>query len=426
MKETFPLSYIAENLSIIVLAVSLFGHTIIKSLIPEEASVHKTIFLLAAGTILLTSKNYRNLFDRRLFMHPIVIWYGFLVLCMYFGLIATPTPEYGRYKADLMIWNILLLAWPFIAIKKPQQFRQFLLISLFVLIINSVLTLTRPLEEGVEFIDSRLAMGEVITAGRYYGTIVLLSIFTTIVIGKWLAMGCAIFGIICAILTETRGAIWPLLIVVFLIFYKRLGYKQGRGKIILGLLFCIFVFSVLPWDMLPNQFHEVFSHVFKITPTAIAESRSNDWLIGIELWKLSPLLGSGTGSYAWYYCGFDVRQYPHNMLIEVLAEHGLIGFTILIGLIVTTIRTILRLQIQNQFKNECLFVKYFFIYAFLTTLSSLEISNQQTFWVAVGLVFATLNWGNESINLVIERPVIKKPDWRIRANIIRDKLQTQS
>jgi O-antigen ligase len=46
-----------------------------------------------------------------------------------------------------------------------------------------------------------------------------------------------------------------------------------------------------------------------------------------EYWQLSPLVGHGIGSYPTLRLGFDTRDYPHNIILELMVETGLVGLT---------------------------------------------------------------------------------------------------
>lgn len=55
----------------------------------------------------------------------------------------------------------------------------------------------------------------------------------------------------------------------------------------------------------------------------------------LDQWATSPILGGGTGQFAVAVMGADERLYPHNIVLELGAENGLIGvlaFAIMIGI----------------------------------------------------------------------------------------------
>lgn len=62
-------------------------------------------------------------------------------------------------------------------------------------------------------------------------------------------------------------------------------------------------------------------------------SRINMFDAAYQMWLESPFIGNGVGSFAVSYTGIDIKMYPHNIFLEVLAEVGLVGFSILIMMI---------------------------------------------------------------------------------------------
>lgn len=77
------------------------------------------------------------------------------------------------------------------------------------------------------------------------------------------------------------------------------------------------------------------------------ELRLSEWAKAWRMFTESPILGVGIGNYAWH--SFQLQSLPefsgvvksqlfghsHNIFLQVLAELGLVGFTILVGLILT-------------------------------------------------------------------------------------------
>lgn len=56
--------------------------------------------------------------------------------------------------------------------------------------------------------------------------------------------------------------------------------------------------------------------------------RLEEYTQGVLHWLESPLFGNGLGSFPVWYLGEDTVYYPHNFVIEILAELGLIGLLI--------------------------------------------------------------------------------------------------
>lgn len=55
-------------------------------------------------------------------------------------------------------------------------------------------------------------------------------------------------------------------------------------------------------------------------------ARTNMFSVASEMWKESPFLGKGIGSFGPIYLHQDSRSYPHNIFMEILSELGIAGF----------------------------------------------------------------------------------------------------
>ncbi|CDQ17937.1 O-antigen ligase family protein [Halobacillus karajensis] len=61
-----------------------------------------------------------------------------------------------------------------------------------------------------------------------------------------------------------------------------------------------------------------------------------------SMWGDNPIFGHGIGSFPLFYNGMDIRDYPHNIFLEVLAELGIIGFLVLIVLFAISFFSVLK------------------------------------------------------------------------------------
>ena len=134
-------------------------------------------------------------------------------------------------------------------------------------------------------------------------------------------------------------------------------------------------------------------------PLTFAEShnlniRKYQNIIALKLFANNPILGVGTGGYCLYdniYAGSDLRYYPHNISLEILAELGIMGFLFFGLFIFDTLKTGIRLLYKTEYPNHqyrvifaCIF--YQFIAALMQSCFSSDIVNNQPVWFFGGLV----------------------------------------
>ena len=104
-----------------------------------------------------------------------------------------------------------------------------------------------------------------------------------------------------------------------------------------------------------------------------------------EGWLLRPIAGHGLGSFGPNTGQENVRAYPHNIILEVLYEGGVVGLAALISLIGLSIRTFWR----NRFaKADALSASVFLMFVFATTtmMVSNTYADSRPFFVALGIL----------------------------------------
>lgn len=61
---------------------------------------------------------------------------------------------------------------------------------------------------------------------------------------------------------------------------------------------------------------------------------------GVVHWLESPVFGNGLGSFAPWFYGEDAMGYPHNLVLEILAELGLIGLLLFVAVLGVAARSL--------------------------------------------------------------------------------------
>jgi O-antigen ligase len=98
-----------------------------------------------------------------------------------------------------------------------------------------------------------------------------------------------------------------------------------------------------------------------------------------------PILGLGVGGWSIYYYNEDVLHYPHDFVLEVGAEQGAVGLTILISLVVMLFRSALRLLRWDP-SLAFMFPVFVFFLSYHLTTGTVE---ARELWFVCGLVAAT-------------------------------------
>ncbi len=107
-----------------------------------------------------------------------------------------------------------------------------------------------------------------------------------------------------------------------------------------------------------------------------------------DLWIDSPIWGKGIGQFGWAIWGQDIREYPHNILLELAAETGLIGLGLFLAIISLSIKNLFICCTQeNRFsKKICGYLLPAFCFCFLNALISGDINDNRILFTMVGLL----------------------------------------
>jgi O-antigen ligase len=123
----------------------------------------------------------------------------------------------------------------------------------------------------------------------------------------------------------------------------------------------------------------------------------------LEAVKENPMFGLGAGGWSTYYSKLGVTRFPHNFLLEVAAEQGLVGFVLLISLLAMLFRSAYRLMSYRQFAFLFPVLLFCTIYNMVTG----DIENRDL-WFWLGMVAAGSRMARDDNAL----PVTAQADFR--------------
>lgn len=119
----------------------------------------------------------------------------------------------------------------------------------------------------------------------------------------------------------------------------------------------------------------------------------------IDQWAQSPIIGQGVGSFP-VLAGFgDVREYPHNIVLETLSELGVVGLVLLIlpfGLVFLKQRTLMPLR-----SPYAIVAVMFFVNTLTNAMVSGDISDNRLLFMSLGLL--TIHFGASTLSKQVRR-----------------------
>lgn len=144
-----------------------------------------------------------------------------------------------------------------------------------------------------------------------------------------------------------------------------------------------------------------FAQLASIDGLAAAGGRAELFASGIYYWLQAPFFGHGIGSFGLLYSSQDIRYYPHNIILEIGVEAGLIGVALFLGGVCYAVWVILCSDASDMTLQG--FTLAFFVFMLTNAMVTGDISTNRTLFVALALL---LTFDHSSIS---EQDFIRLP-----------------
>ncbi len=326
-----------------------------------------------------------------------IVPYLGLALMMLGSLLYTDATSYGTEKF-LRFVTITALAtfaplFLFINLAAVRRFFYTLIIISTTMAVEAIFS-----SEGSFF---RTAFGSnYIALARVTGMSLLAISLYFVIVGSalkkklfWIAV--ATVNLVGLLAAGARGPVIALVVTIVTIIFLSWGVKMKRStvKVLIATAFVVLgtgsAFYLFPEEVETLRFR---LQVLVAEPgggTSAAQRLSflNEALRAMDL---SPIIGVGVGGFSTYYIGQDTRLYPHNIVLEVGSELGIIGIGFLLVLVGFCLLELIRMR-QRADGNLHLLVSAIlalFVYTFLNALLSGDINDNRVFFVWIGVTCA--------------------------------------
>jgi O-antigen ligase len=256
------------------------------------------------------------------------------------------------YISTLVFW--CLCGTSLIIAAEPRRVRRFLIfLSVFSLWVTYECVKTYIGGGGEGFVN---ALVEEDTKSGYLGLGRLVGLGAVTILGYFLfyakkavrkALSLLVFFTMCFVLMVLGGR-GPLIATASTLLVSSIwGWSAiaiFRGSITkrfvpLGLVVAVLGFGV--WYMLiSDQATQSLARVILVFRDGGLYSTDRPALFdaAVRFWAESPIIGNGIGSFPIQSDFADMRLYPHNIILEVLSELGIIGLVLLLALFVFVMR----------------------------------------------------------------------------------------
>lgn len=319
----------------------------------------------------------------------------------------TVAPHYGSQKlVAFATLGCSMFFVPFLLFTSERDFRDFTVGTVLfgAVVAASSLSFSATGAMGAEDNPAHIGKGQVIALA------ILLLIYTPIQ-NKWLraavlfvAIPALAAGLVSA---ETRGPLFSLLFVLVLSFCL----ESFRSPVVTRRQMAFVGVALVAAVMLLSTFWfygaEAFKFQYKATEImnlvegdnqakGTAVERLVFYRAAVELWTERPVFGWGLGGWSMAYLQTDTREYPHNLILEVLVEQGLVGLVALLLFFRAVFRHLHEHKAAARKHFPCLLPGL--VYLISIAMFSGDLDDDRFIWFWCGLVLAGCSLAVRQVN----------------------------
>jgi O-antigen ligase len=297
----------------------------------------------------------------------------------------TPSTIYAREKliklTALNLW--CLIGTAMIIANRRERVRRFLVV---LLVLGTVAALDGMVQYATaeEFaLSDSFSLQNYIGQARLYGAAALVAFAAWLHADSFSRRGMVLMSIFatCLYAMLIAGARGPMAsIVAAMLLPMALGVRLPRQRLLVSkallaslVLLAVTTAVIVHLASISPDSLRAFAR-FNVLLTAVGGGSSVSgrleemWPATFQLWVQKPLIGHGVGSWPVLYRGKDISSYPHNLVLEVLVEFGLVGFTLLAAVIALACSrvSLARLRAEPALMAAAMLAISTFLYAMTT------------------------------------------------------------
>jgi O-antigen ligase len=368
--------------------ISLKDPTMICLLLSAGAIFLDALFIMARATPWTFGALFRG-------QATVVILFLLFCAVIAVSLLYTPSVQGGMTVARFETFEVLMFFAPILLLKSKADVRQLLITVVVLAIVMSgkiILNLERPSEavmSGKKDITN-------LVAGALLGFALLLCLYGKLFESRIIRNACIVFLSFGLIACAARSALVALLISIVVsacVLRGEAGVLARKVVLIALLLTAGVAVPTLLWlRSVPAAQEKVRAKVGELESiaagprdkTGTISQRLGFYRSALDAFKQHPIIGLGVGGWSIFYNNEDTAYYPHSFVLEVGAEQGAVGLSILISLLAVLLRSALKLLHGDPY-FAFVFPALLFFVSFHMVTSTVE---SRELWFICGLVAA--------------------------------------
>jgi O-antigen ligase len=311
----------------------------------------------------------------------------------------TPSPEYGTEKAWKFVTLTLLAAIaPLFVVEEERDLRRYFWWTVAMAALTAVVTLAGPrasdgrLTIGIE--GNTIGIGHLLCTGAM---ILLLGALTDLLPARVWALAGSVGLIGVAAGVGSRG---PLLSFVFALAATGVVWLARVPRKVLPVLLVVLAGATLvPFLSLPESSGERLGAAVANPVGALeADPRYTSFGQAVQIIEQHPLFGIGSGGFQSVgMLESPPEDYPHNMVLEVWAELGLLVLAVVLASIVVLLSGLWTAAWRLPPSSTACRLLYLLIGVFLFNLIEAmltgDLNENRTFWGVFGVAWLVVRYG---------------------------------
>ena len=340
------------------------------------------ITILAFTIMLAVGIPYFKLNINRKLSLPIILVLGLSVLVVISISYTEASPEVWGKKLLGYALGLVSFIYPFIIPSVFNDSKRFLVIARVFFYVGLSYILFQFVSDGFRFLleSPSEKFPNYLAISTFLGMGVLANFDAP---NRLMRFGGSIAGIAMMIALGGRG---PVLFFVSILLLRYL-YIFNRNRILvislLGLVIPLFFFLDLSNYSLFDRLIRRYSLLFD-SFTDGTSKRVKHLTHSLDQIEEHPITGLGLGGYGKSFYNFDIFSYPHNIFLEVGSEVGLIAMSLLLLLIWSSVKFVLKKRLSSSTH----LIWLIFIFFFLNSMKSGGLDSFRVFicWLSVLLM----------------------------------------
>lgn len=351
---------------------------------------HTSAFLLLALILYRVVTSSGLLVSRSFAL--VMLLYAVFLLYTALSLLWSPSSQYAMSKfVRLAVICTLLMVAPTVLFSEKKSVYNFFKLAIYATMAVAVLIILGFLSPNYARPYYLLGSSSHLAAGRILGFGVVVTAYYVLTSDE--KARTYIYGLMLTVLLlgiTVSGSRGPLVATVIstgvlipLVLYF-VGREKYRAYLFLGVsvlgIVSLFVLHLVLGVSIPT-----FDRIIPLLQGEFDPSntrRLRFYRQAVLLWLESPLLGSGFGSYGIWIHGVDIEEFPHNIVLEILAELGVIGLVLFGAVLCVTLRPL----VTNHREHPISILLFgLFVYALLNASFSQDLQGDRMVFAVIGL-----------------------------------------